>query len=103
MRQKKLYVLSDATLPLGDQGAQSVHAAIAWAKENGFHQWDNETLVIATVPDQRRLEMLTRKLDSRMIAYSSFREPDLDGRLTAIACLTDSNIFDNYKLMGAAN
>jgi hypothetical protein len=101
MREKKLYALSDGSLPIGDQGAQSIHAVAAWIKENGFKQWNNEIIVVAVVPSAERLTLLCKKLDSKLVKYTKFHEPDMANRLTAIACLTDSNIFDKFKLMGA--
>jgi hypothetical protein len=59
---------------------QAGHAALLHAH---YHPgwWHDGYLVILAVPDEYRLWLLSQCLDG----VTCFREPDLDGQLTAIA------------------
>lgn len=37
-------------------------------------------------------------MEKKNMKWTGFREPDIDNQLTAIACLTDTNMFSSLKL-----
>lgn len=59
--------------------------------------WQNGTLVFLEAPD---IDLLKEKLDREDIIYSSFIEPDIGNKLTAIATTHDNGLFKKYKLIG---
>jgi peptidyl-tRNA hydrolase len=69
--------------------AQSVHAAFSFADEHPViaHEWhrDSQFLVVVNVPDQFALLSLVDDARERGIDVSLWREPDVDGEITAIA------------------
>lgn len=66
------------------QAVQGMHAAVTCVLESP--QMDAEsTLVFLSVPDEAALLSLSERLWWARIEFSGFREPDLDGALTAIA------------------
>ncbi len=97
---KKLFVLSRKDLGLPYQAVQSGHAVAQWLLDNPVNEWQNNTLVYVSVPDEQRLEMWCNKLNSHCYTFSEFFEPDINNQRTAIACYTDSGIFSKLKLMG---
>jgi hypothetical protein len=52
------------------------------------------------VTNEEELMYWTFKLDKRNMKWTGFKEPDMNNQMTAIACLTDSNVFDKLKLWG---
>ncbi len=66
----------------GTQAVQSAHAAVEYA---GRHPCTGCTLVMLTVADESALALTAAKLEMRGADVERFREPDLDGALTAIA------------------
>lgn len=85
----KLYLVTRADLPLGQQAVQAAHALQEYnfqhpelAKE--WHEKSN-TLAFLSVPDERALGVLLRKARDRLVSVSAFREPDRQNELTALA------------------
>ena len=78
-RTDRLYAITRADLSVGLRAAQACHALIAWTLKHGE---PCENLVVLQVPGRLALEDLVRHLHGRV---ELFREPDLDGQLTAIA------------------
>ena len=70
-------------LPQAVQAVQSAHAAIEYAARHPGSA--GCTLVMLTVPDEPALWLTAAKLELRDADVEQFREPDLDGALTAIA------------------
>jgi len=52
------------------------------------------------VENEEELVNWTKKLDWKGLNWVGFREPDIGNQLTAIACLTDTNVFSKLKLLG---
>jgi hypothetical protein len=87
-------------MAVANQVVQACHVAAEWGMRDQMYEvylWD-KTLVVVTVPDLPHLVLWQRKLDLKSLEYSVFHEPDMANTLTAIACLTDSNIFDTLPL-----
>lgn len=85
----RLYVVSRSDLPVGLQAAQCVHAAAQFAhdKPDLFRRWQetSQWLVLVTVPDEAALLRLCADASKAMHPFVEWREPDLDGAVTAIA------------------
>lgn len=84
----KLYVIVPAKLSFGEQTAQTGHgvAAFAVAHPDQFLAWatpEQRNIVCLEAPD---LEALLVKLQASSIKLAVFRETDMGGKLTAIAC-----------------
>lgn len=83
----KLYVIIESTLARGLACAQAIHAAFAFREEHPAitEQWrpDNNVVVLTADPSEP-LSALRERLQGAGLALSSFHEPDLNGKLTAL-------------------
>lgn len=81
----KLYIVVRAALSAGLKCAQAVHAFRAFVGDHPVieHHWHTEhnNVVVLEHDDP---EALAGELAARELRLSVFREPDLDGQLTAI-------------------
>lgn len=86
-------------MAVANQVVQACHVAAEWGMQKSYDPdfWD-KTMVVVTVPSLGYLNLCKRKLDLHSLEYVVFYEPDMGNTLTAIACLTDSNIFDSLHL-----
>jgi hypothetical protein len=88
-RNFKLRILVDNSLTPGQQIAQSIHAAIEYQHQHftsAVDWYNNSNSVVILACSQKDLkEIITKCIDKR-IAFSYFKEPDLDNMLTAV-CL----------------
>ena len=86
---ERLYLVTRADLPAGDQAVQAAHALTEFLVEHPevARDWHdrNNTLAFLVVPDERSLARLLDRAFDRDVRASAFREPDLNGSLTAIA------------------
>lgn len=60
--------------------------------------WNNQYLIFLGVPNLITLKDWDKRLNAANICFSKFNEPDLDGQLTAIACINTGEIFDDLPL-----
>jgi hypothetical protein len=79
----KLYVLVRGDLQPGVQIAQSCHAVADFMLNHDV--WKNETIVCLKVKDEAELMKWEHLFYMNQFKYNSFREPDMDNQLTAIA------------------
>jgi hypothetical protein len=79
-----MYIVTRKDLSVGMQFAQTAHAAMEWLKDYAV---DDDTVIVLTVDTQTQLHELLLDIISEHGSdeVSWFREPDLDGALTAIA------------------
>lgn len=85
----RLYVVLDGTLPPGLQLSQALHAARAFAaahpeREAAWYARSN-TVAVLSAADGDALAALAQQARALDVPLATFREPDLGGRLTAIA------------------
>lgn len=105
--QAKLFILIRVDIPIADQAIQAGHAVGEWCKmwtnPGNDLRWYNGTLVYLSVKDLPHLVFWQRKIEQRNLFndYFVFCEPDMQGQMTAIACFTDTNIFDDLPLWGS--
>jgi len=51
------------------------------------------------VGNKESLEKWLNKVHYKDMEYSVFREPDINNEITALACLTDSKMFNGLPLL----
>lgn len=95
---QKLYVVIRNDMPIEYQGVQGGHAVAQWMLENPDQKWNNNYLIYLQTED---IERLRYKLNLKDIKHSHFIEPDLDNKITAIACQSEDKLFKKLKLMGS--
>ncbi len=93
--QKRLYVLISKDLTPVYGCVQGGHAVAQYLLEHPKQNWNNQYLIYLYA----NVNTWKRKLDMFGLDYSSFREPDLDNALTAIAVEDDGKMFKNLKLV----
>lgn len=96
-KEPRLYVIIDESLDPIYGCVQGGHVVAQYLLENPTSEWKNNYLIYL----KDDLEKLIVKLQRRGICYTEFREPDLDGKLTAIAVLDNQKVFQRLKLMGS--
>lgn len=87
----KLFTIVRADIPAGTQIAQTGHAVAAFAATHpeAFRGWaepEQRNIVCLAAPGLAALEALLALLQGREARVAVFRETDLGGELTAIAC-----------------
>lgn len=99
----KLYVIVDSTVDSAI--AQACHAAVQFVNDHPEigHEWFQQSNYIAVlaVGSESELYDIVNKADIADLKISTFNEPDLDDRLTAIALEPSkrtSKICKNLKL-----
>jgi hypothetical protein len=50
------------------------------------------------VDNEQELMNWILKVETKGLKWAEFREPDIGNQMTAIACLTDTNVFSKLKL-----
>lgn len=86
---QRLYLVTRADLPAGDQAVQAAHALTEFTFEHpeaaeSWHRASN-TLAFLVAPDEAALQTLLDRAFDRGLRASAFREPDLGDALTAVA------------------
>ena len=93
---KRLYVLVNKRLNPVYGCVQGGHAVAQFLLDNPNQQWNNEYLIYLWADTDRWAE----KFDTLGIKYSAFKEPDMNGTITAIAVQDDTGLlFQNLKLV----
>jgi len=82
----KLYVLIDEQYDASYRAVQGAHAVAEYLLRNPGSSWQNHTLVFLKTPC---LERWTDRLRESDKDFTSFVEPDVGYKITAIACLDD--------------
>lgn len=85
---KRLYVLVNKRLNSIYGCVQGGHAVAQWLLDNPKQKWNNEYLIYLWADTDRWIS----KFDELGIRYSAFREPDLNGTVTAIALQEDTGL-----------
>lgn len=90
---KRLYELIDQKLDAVYGCVQGGHAVAQWLLEHPNQNWNNNYLYADLDKWRVRLDLTNKD-------YSTFREPDLNNQLTAIALQDDGRMFKKLKLVG---
>jgi len=99
-KEQKLYVLIRSDLSEPYQAVQAGHAVAQYLIEHPDTSWKNGTLVYLAVRDEEELAFWGDKLTWRGVSWTGFREPDIGNEMTAIACVTNGNVFSKLSLVG---
>jgi len=96
-----MYVLVRKDLAETYRCVQGCHAVSQFALEHSglFSIWGNQTIVFLGVSNLLALRAWNEKLTTVGKYFSVFREPDLDGQETAIACFDLGVIFKDLHLV----
>ena len=95
---EKLYVLVRTDLQGSSSAVQAGHAVAQWMLDYP-ETWKNQTLVYINIGTEDELLRWKQKIHYKDMNYSEFKEPDLNDETTAIACLTDRNVFNGLSLL----
>lgn len=95
-KNKRLYVLVDKSLSPVYGCVQGGHAVAEYCLKNKL-EWKNEYLIYLYADINKWM----KKLDKHQIKYTAFREPDLNNKVTAIACYHPNGkmLFKSLKLV----
>ena len=69
--------------------------SVEYQKDN----WENGTLVYLEVQNEEQLSEWRNKILDAGINMVEFKEPDMDDKLTAIACHCDGSLFKRLRLL----
>lgn len=90
----------------GYQAVQSAHSAINFQYEHSelAKEWNTNSnyLIFLTVENEEELYKLKQKVKNKGIKYTSFYEPDIGNRLTAITLepgIISKKLTSNLKLL----
>ena len=90
----RLYVLIDAQYPDKYRAVQGTHAAIQHVLKYP-EAWTNQTIVMLKTHD---LPNWYRQLTHTKREFAEFYEPDVGGKLTALALVDDGRMFRKLEL-----
>lgn len=89
--ERRLYVLIDKSLEPVYGCVQGGHAVAQYLLEHPNQKWNNSYLIYLYANiDLYRMKLIMRNKD-----FSEFKEPDLNNRVTALACEDDGRLFRN--------
>ena len=94
IEKNKLFVIIDETLEPIYGCVQAGHAVAQWLIEHPNGQWHNDYLIYL----KGEVNEWAHKLDLLGIDYSVFKEPDLNGKMTAIAIHSNDRLFRKVNL-----
>lgn len=89
--KRRLYVLIDKSLEPVYGCVQGGHALASWLLEHPNQEWNNAYLIYLRC----NVYSLRRRLIKLGKDFSEFREPDLNNKLTALACEDSGRTFRN--------
>jgi hypothetical protein len=96
---KKLYVLVRKDLTKAQQAVQAGHAVAEYLLRGPQNSWPNGTLVYLNVSNEEKLKRWCDNLKFLEIPFVTFKEPDLNDEVTALATITnDDGIFKSLRL-----
>lgn len=97
--QPRMYVLVRRDLSDNYRMVQGKHALAQYALDEPvlFKVWNNGTIAVLGVRNLIEMKMWEQKLLAMEKRFSAFREPDLDGQLTSLACFDVGDIFASLR------
>lgn len=94
----RLYVLSRKDIGVSQQAVQSGHAVAQFMLEHP-DQWKNSYLILLEVKNINELEKYKYIFQEHNVPHASFREPDRENELTAIAGLNAQHLCRKLQLI----
>lgn len=95
MLMKRLYVLIDKSLNPVYGCVQGGHAVAQYLLDFGSNDWKNDYLIYLYAD----IDKWNDKLNFIGKEHTVFREPDLQNKMTAIACCDDGKLFKHLALV----
>ena len=95
---KRLYVVVRSDLCPSQQAVQSGHALAEFLLKRDT-TWPNGTLIYLTVPDRESMNLLCYRLSLRDVDFVTFREPNINREITAIASLGTNSLFRKLPML----
>lgn len=98
---KKMYILVRKDLDAIYRMVQGSHALAEYAIKNpkDFYTWGNTIIIFLGTKNEISLKSMMFKLQMKGKAFSEFREEDLSGQITALACYDDGKIFKDLDII----
>lgn len=96
---KKLYVLVRKDLPKSQQAVQGGHAVAEFLLRGPSEFWSNGTLVYLGVRNENDLKVWGGTLGDHGHSVVSFREPDRNNEVTALAVFGAGEELTSLKLL----
>jgi hypothetical protein len=91
-----MYVLVRKDLDETYRIVQGSHAVVEYSLHGDreqYDRWHNSTIVFLGVQNEGALKLWQLKLGDRNRCFTAWHEPDLNGQLTALACIDTGGIF----------
>ena len=102
-KEMKMFVLVRKDLPNIQKAVQAGHAVAEFLLKFPYknqYNWSNGTLVYLAVKDKNELGWWDHKLHKKSIAHMTFKEPDMNNEMTALAAVTGSeDLFKKLQLL----
>ena len=92
---QRLYVLIDEKLDPIYGCVQGGHVVAQWLLDHPEQDWNNSYLIYLSADISSWID----RLDYLGIDYTSFQEPDLENKTTALATLGNENLFRKLNLI----
>ena len=93
-----LYIIVRKDLSSSQIAVQAGHAVAEYVLDNP-QIWRNETLIYLGVKNLYQLEKWMNKLSDAEIKFTTWREPDINNEVTAIASTGSSEAFKQLNLL----
>ena len=99
--RQKMYVLVRKDLDETYRIVQGSHAVAELSLRGdteSFKSWNNGTIVFLAVQNEQTLNLWSLKLSDKNKVFVKWHEPDLNGQMTAIACIDEGEVFKKLNL-----
>lgn len=100
IREPRMYVLVRKDLDQTYRCVQGAHAIVEYSLKGdleAYKKWNNSYLIFLGIRNESVLNLWAAKLAARKKIYVSFKEPDLNNQVTAIACIDTGEIFKHLN------
>ena len=94
----KMYTLVRKDLGKSYGAVQASHSVAEYLLRGPRTEWNNGTMVLLEVENQKELKKWTQKLAYKGIDWVGFTEPDTGDELTAITAVNTGEVFKKLEL-----
>lgn len=101
-KKERLYTITRKDISFGQKVVQSNHVSNQYLIEHDPHKkniWNNGSIICLELGNEKSLKRWIKKLDSKEVKYSIFREPDMNNEITGIAAVHMGDIFHGIPLI----
>ena len=97
--EEKLIVIVRNDMSRSQKTVQVVHGAVEYVIREKGYSWDNGTVLLKKVPDEKGLLEQINKITKLNLAYRVFKEPDMGNTITSIAVIARQYLFKELHLL----